>query len=313
MTAAILQGDALRVPLADRSVDLVFGSPPYCDARTYGIGAQRGCLAWVEWMLAVTTEAQRVSRGPVLWVAAGVTRGRNYWPACEGLMWEWWKRGGDCHLYRPCYWFRNGIPGSGGDDWFRADVEYVMAFKRPGKLPWSDNTAMGHPPKWAPGGEMSHRLSDGTRTNQWGRPSATGSGRKADGSAKVGGRPSHRVHTKREADGSMREQSYNAPALANPGNLVRVDVGGGRLGSDLAHSNEAPYPEGLAEHFIRSLCPPGGTVLDPFSGSGTTSSVASRWGRIGIGLDLRWSQCELGRRRIAEQATMFDSQMEEAS
>ena len=29
---------------------------------------------------------------------------------------------------------------------------------REGKLPWSDNTACGHPPKWAPGGEMSHRL-----------------------------------------------------------------------------------------------------------------------------------------------------------
>src|SRR5262249_44185366 len=48
----LLEGDAGRLPLADRSVDLVFGSPPYCDARTYGIAAQRDCGEWIRWMLA---------------------------------------------------------------------------------------------------------------------------------------------------------------------------------------------------------------------------------------------------------------------
>ncbi|MDF0668889.1 MAG: hypothetical protein P0119_22790 [Nitrospira sp.] len=37
------QTDAARLPFADDTFDLVFGSPPYCDARTYGIGTQRGC------------------------------------------------------------------------------------------------------------------------------------------------------------------------------------------------------------------------------------------------------------------------------
>jgi hypothetical protein len=311
------QADATRLPLADRSVDLVFGSPPYCDARTYGIGAQRDCMAWVEWMMTVTAEAQRVARGPVLWVAAGVTRDRNYWPACEGLMWEWWKRGGDCQLYRPCYWHRVGIPGSGGKDWFRADVEFVMCFKRPGALPWSDNTAMGHPPKWGPGGEMSNRVSNGARVNQWGHSIASGATTVAkDGSVRSRGqRPSHveyingkpmyrrgkdgeRQLTKRNADGDMVSQSYHVPTKANPGNLIRTNVGGGQMGHPLAHENEAPFPEALAEWFIRSLCPPGGIVLDPFSGSGTTVAVAHRLDRHGIGMDLRMSQCELGRRRL---------------
>ncbi len=109
-----------------------------------------------------------------------------------------------------------------------------------------------------------------------------------------------REHTKRLANGEMEMQIYLAPKLANPGTVLRVDVGGGRLGSDLAHSNEAPYPEGVPEFFIKTLCPPGGRVLDPFSGSGTTVSVARRLGRVGIGFDLRFSQCELGRRRLAE-------------
>ena len=49
--AAVYLADAAALPLPDRSVDLVFGSPPYCDARTYGIKAQRGCLEWVEWLM----------------------------------------------------------------------------------------------------------------------------------------------------------------------------------------------------------------------------------------------------------------------
>lgn len=147
----ILRGNALRIPLESRSCDLVIGSPPYVDACLYlengvDLGISREPEVWVSWMLDVTAEALRVSRGLVLWVCSGVTRDRNYWPACEGLAWEWFKRGGDCHAYRPCYWHRVGIPGSGGDEWFRADVEYVLAFKRPGPLPWSDNKANGQPP-----------------------------------------------------------------------------------------------------------------------------------------------------------------------
>lgn len=305
--ATILRADAEHLPLADRSVDMAFGSPPYCDARTYddgtlpaGLTVSRGCVQWIEWMLCCTAEAQRVCRGPVLWVAAGVTRHRNYWPACEGLMWEWWKRGGDCQLYRPCYWQRNGIFGSGGDDWFRADVEYVLCFKRPGKLPWSNNVAMGHPPKYAPGGEASYRLTDGTRRNQWGGHESSNAGaRRANGARDKKWRPSHREKTKRQANGETEAQRYRPPVLANPGNLIHTNVGGGHMGHSLAHDNEAPFPEKLAEWFILSLCPPGGTVLDPFAGSGTTGAVALANGRNAILVDIRESQCELMQRRLA--------------
>jgi hypothetical protein len=336
----LLQADARRIPLADSSVDLVFGSPPYCDARTYGIGAQRDCDEWVTWMLDAVAECQRVSRGPVVMVAAGVTRDRNYQPACEGLMWEWWKRGGECQLYRPCVFHRVGIPGSGGDDWFRSDWEFVMCFKRPGPLPWSDNTAMGHPPKWGPGGEMSNRLSDGARVNQWGpvgskngamkshqrahgkvpfskeKPShatynkwghslntPTCAARLADGSRDKRFRPSHRTHTRSRADGSDEIQNHSVPVLANPGNVIKAIVGGGVMGPPEVHENEAPFPERLAEWFVKSCCPPGGIVLDPFSGSGTTASVAVQFDRLAIGADLRFSQCQLGQRRIGKAAS----------
>jgi hypothetical protein len=79
----IVRADALRLPFSDQAFDLVLGSPPYTNARLYledgkDLGIARGCREWVEWMLAVTSEALRVSRGLVLWVCAGVTRDWNY-------------------------------------------------------------------------------------------------------------------------------------------------------------------------------------------------------------------------------------------
>ena len=96
-------------------------------------------------------------------------------------------------------------------------------------------------------------------------------------------------------------QVYVPPALANPGNLIDCGPGGGgNMGSHLCHENEAPFPESLAEFFVRSFCPPGGIVLDPFGGSGTTAAVAIKTGRDYITMDLRESQVELIHRRVAE-------------
>lgn len=92
------------------------------------------------------------------------------------------------------------------------------------------------------------------------------------------------------------------PERANPGNIIRCNVGGGRMGSLLAHENEAPFPEELVEFFVRSFCPPGGVVLDPFSGSGTTAAVAMAHGRQAIAIDARESQIDICRRRLAQAA-----------
>lgn len=98
----------------------------------------------------------------------------------------------------------------------------------------------------------------------------------------------------------MRVQAYTPPAKANPGNVLTTIVGGGLMGSPLAHEHEAPFPESLAEFFIRSFCPPNGIVLDPFCGSGTTLAVAVKTGRRFIGIDNNPKWCELSQRRIKE-------------
>ena len=94
--------------------------------------------------------------------------------------------------------------------------------------------------------------------------------------------------------------SNGRPEITNPGNVIHGNVGKGHMGSDLAHETEAPFPEWIAEFFVRSFCPPDGIVYDPFSGSGTVAAVCEKWGRRSIGTEVRESQVNLTRRRIAE-------------
>ena len=56
-------------------------------------------------------------------------------------------------------------------------------------------------------------------------------------------------------------------------------------------------PEALMERIIKASSNPGDIVFDPFSGSFTTSAVASRLGRICIGIDLNEDYYEIGLRR----------------
>lgn len=345
MNGFFAQADSVLLPLAADSVDLVIGSPPYMKARLYlegrkkrNLGIARKCEDWVSWMLQVVAECCRVSRGLVIVNCAGQTEDWLYNPGPELLLGEWWRRCVDrasptygWRCWRPCYFHRVGIPGSGGRQWYRADTEYLLAFtKYRGALPYGEPTANGHIPKFTAGGEFSHRLSSGERVNQWGRPaSAHGAGRRRRaGHFDTSERPSHEVMTKtmwnqsgpnrrengdykrvaREgtifrhaADGSVKGGHVrDVCKIANPGNVLKAKVGGGHMGHKLAHRNEAPYPERLPEFFINSHCPVGGIVLDPFSGSGSTVAAAEKLGRIGLGFDLRMSQCLLGRERLLD-------------
>jgi len=47
----------------------------------------------------------------------------------------------------------------------------------------------------------------------------------------------------------------------------------------------APFPADLCRLPILATCPPGGVVLDPFCGTGTTNFVAAELGRHSIGID----------------------------
>jgi hypothetical protein len=60
----------------------------------------------------------------------------------------------------------------------------------------------------------------------------------------------------------------------------------------------AVYPEALCIRPILSSCPPGGVVLDPFVGSGTTMKVALDLGRNAIGIELNPRYVEIMEKRV---------------
>ena len=62
----------------------------------------------------------------------------------------------------------------------------------------------------------------------------------------------------------------------------------------------AVMPPDLVEPCIKAGCPEGGTVLDPFAGSGTTLAVAAELGRNAIGCELNLAYIELAERRIKD-------------
>jgi DNA modification methylase len=64
----------------------------------------------------------------------------------------------------------------------------------------------------------------------------------------------------------------------------------------------ATYPPALVEPCIKAGCPEGGTVFDPFAGSGTTLQVARALGRNGVGLDLSAEYLHLARQRLSLDA-----------
>lgn len=250
-------GDCRQLPFDNDSFDLVFCSPPYESQRSYSELEFNLCGdEFVAWAADCFMECLRVSKGLVAWVIEGYTADFEYSASPFLLMAEIKKRGGK--LRKPVVYHRLGIPGTGGPDWLRNDWEPIVCATKNGRLPWSDNTAMGQPPK----------------------------------------QNKPRAATNRHKDGQRKDLIYNDPDIANPGNVIKGIVGCGGLGWKDAHENEAPFPEWLAEFFIRSFCPPGGRVLDPFSGSGTTVSVAVKNGRNAVGVDARESQVWLGETRL---------------
>lgn len=60
----------------------------------------------------------------------------------------------------------------------------------------------------------------------------------------------------------------------------------------------ATYPTELIRRPVIASCPPGGTILDPFAGSGTTLLVATGHGRSAIGIDLDARNADLARDRV---------------
>lgn len=63
------------------------------------------------------------------------------------------------------------------------------------------------------------------------------------------------------------------------------------------HPTQKPLE--IIDRMIKASCPPGGIVLDPFMGSGTTAVSAKRCGRNFVGFELNADYCEIIKNRLA--------------
>lgn len=70
------------------------------------------------------------------------------------------------------------------------------------------------------------------------------------------------------------------------------------------HPTEKPI--GILDPLIRYACPPGGLILDPFAGSGSTLDGARQAGRRAIGIEADERYAEIIANRLRQDALDFD-------
>ena len=88
-------------------------------------------------------------------------------------------------------------------------------------------------------------------------------------------------------------QPYNTEKV--PGNVW--DFSRVRFKMEEYENHPTQKPEALLERIIKASSNVGDVVLDPFSGSFTTSAVAVRLGRVAVGIDMNEEYFEIGLRR----------------
>jgi site-specific DNA-methyltransferase (adenine-specific) len=71
------------------------------------------------------------------------------------------------------------------------------------------------------------------------------------------------------------------------------------VGSDRIHPTEKP--ENLLRWLIGKHCPPGGAVLDPFVGCGSTLVATKAFGCTGVGIEIEERWCEATARRLSQE------------
>lgn len=264
----LLSGDALEVlrTMSDESVDCVVTSPPYYRLRDYGASGQYGQektpAGYVETMRAVFSEVRRVlADDGTLWLNLG----DSYGAGKRLLM----------------------IPAQvaialQGDGW---TLRNEIAWHKPNGIPSpvSDRLATRHERVYLlTKGPRYHFDLDAIREEYTGDRS-----------------PTRRAHTTANKANTLRGQWTLDKVLAHPG----------RNPGDVWSISTRPYP---AAHFatfpidlplrcIKAGCKPGGMVLDPFSGSGTTGAAALGLDRRYIGIDINPEYHDLARARIALQ------------
>jgi site-specific DNA-methyltransferase (adenine-specific) len=98
---------------------------------------------------------------------------------------------------------------------------------------------------------------------------------------------------------SILARSCQAIADAKRGNTVEQSDGAFNKARIVKNNHPTVKPTDLMRYLCRLITPPGGIVLDPFMGSGSTGKAAKAEGFDFIGIELNPEYVEIARARIA--------------
>jgi len=307
-TNIILNGDSVEMlkTLPAESVHCCVTSPPYYGLRDYGANGQIGREdtqeQYIKRLVAVFREVWRVLRPDgTLWVNIADTycgtgskglhydpknpKGRNGQqvsvnhraPGCKakdliGIPWllAFALRDDGWYLRNAVIWEKgNAMPESAKDRLTRS-YEFVFLLAKSKKY-YYDWLAIAEPTaessiKRLKGGRGQHKYADG-----------------------ITGQAAQGINSPRAA-GSVRDEEI--PVFRNKRDVWRINT------APYAGAHFAAFPPKLAQTCILAGCPPGGIVIDPFFGSGTSGLVALQHGRRYIGIDINAEYCRLADERI---------------
>jgi DNA modification methylase len=310
MTVRIINADVMEGlrQLPDESVHCCVTSPPYWGLRDYGVEGQIGLEAtpelFVSRMVEVFSEVRRVLRKDgTCWVNLGDSYCSSP-TASMGDKTALWKGGGTKNQAQGLTRIDKstvaglkpkdlvGIPwrvafALQADGWYlRSDI----IWHKPNPMPESvtDRPTKSHEYIFLL--TKSERYAydhDAIREPQV--DPERGKGEKSD--AYGGGRVPGREDEKFVTGWRKKEEIYN-PAGRNKRTVWTIAT------APYAEAHFATFPPELPEICIKAGCPVGGTVLDPFSGAGTTAMVADRLQRNAIGIELNPEYAAMSQRRI---------------
>lgn len=336
MSVRILRGDCLDVlkTLPDESVHCCVTSPPYYGLRDYGVAGQLGLeptlAEYVANMVAVFREVRRVLRNDgTLWLNIGdsyamSTKGSSgkgekqitnagtlladrAWRIPDGLKAKDlcgvpWRlafalQDDGWYLRQDIIWHKpNPMPESVRDRCTKAH-EYIFLMAKSERY-YYDQDAILEPVAQA----SVARLSQPTLDEQAGSdrvPGKTNGTMKAVRRGKALTSPRGDGNAWNENNGRGFVPPEDRPDERNKRSVWTVTT------QPFKEAHFATFPPALVEPCILAGCPPGGTVLDPFGGAGTTGLVADRLQRSAILVELNPDYADMAEKRIRGDSPMF--------
>lgn len=322
----LLLGDAREVlaGMPDGSVDCIVTSPPYFGLRDYGTPGQYGLEStpaeYVEVMRALFAEARRVlTDDGTLWLNLGdsYSSGQGALNTDFNERWHGEGNGGQRKQEkgRPSRRrdgaevaaARRAVTGMPAKNLLMIPERTAMALQDDGwilrnKIVWHKTNAMPS--------SVQDRLSNChehlflfAKSQQYAfdldairEKASTTDRRDTDPNY----RPKRDRTSMGRTDGYARVNRVSTNALGrNPGDVWSIST------KPYPEAHFAVFPIDIPLRCIKAGCKPGGIVLDPFSGSGTTGAAARELGRKYIGIDLNPDYHDLAVPRFAQGVLDF--------